>query len=407
MDAIISPKKLNKAAIEALTPSATGNKIVFFPGAVIENTTVPRGFGVRTTAAGVKSFILDYRHKGRQHRITIGRYPDWNAVKAVHRARELRQQIDAGEDPIEERRPSKAAAPVTVADVFNAYLVDPRTKALRSFDQYKSDLQRLAVPIIGSMAIGELKRSHITKMLDTVERENGASAAHLCLAHVRAALNWYALRDDGFVPPFARGMGRINTAQQARSRILSDDEIRAIWPHLDALEKFGAIAKLLLLTGQRRNEVAGMAWAEIEGDTWIVPASRYKTKREHVVPLSKAALAVIEAQTRRNDSRYVFPSQVATSPYVGFDPAKAKLDKLAPLPHWTPHDLRRTARSLMARAGVLDSVAERVLGHVQPGIVSTYNRHAYADEKRDALERLAALVGQIVGNELMPVEVDS
>jgi integrase len=154
-----------------------------------------------------------------------------------------------------------------------------------------------------------------------------------------------------------------------------------------------------------------MSHKEIGGDgIWIIPAERYKTKRPNFVPLSTSALAVIEAQPRFDDCDYVFPSRAKT-PFSRSGKSKAKLDKavlaamktqakkgakVEPIPNWTLHDLRRTAKTLMARAGVRPDISERVLGHVIAGVEGTYDRHSYADEKRDALEKLAAMIERIL-----------
>jgi integrase len=137
---------------------------------------------------------------------------------------------------------------------------------------------------------------------------------------------------------------------------------------------------------------------------------RIKTKQPNFVPLSKAVLAIIEAQPKVEDCDYVFPSQVKT-PFSGFGKSKAALDrgvlvamkkqvkkgvKIEPLPNWTLHDLRRTAKTLMARAGVRPDISERVLGHVIAGVEGIYDRHSYADEKRDALEKLAGTIDLIL-----------
>jgi len=147
------------------------------------------------------------------------------------------------------------------------------------------------------------------------------------------------------------------------------------------------------LTGQRRNEVAGMRRSEIDPDgVWTIPAARYKTKTPHVVPLSAAALAVIEA---RPPGDVVFASTIG-SPFSGFDKPKKALDKATGTVGWTLHDARRTAKTLMVRAGVRPDISERVLGHAMGAIEGTYDRHSYLTEKRDALERLAAELDRII-----------
>jgi integrase len=415
--------KLSEEVIKRLPAPASGNRISYFAGAIIQGAKAPRGFGVRVTAAGARAFVLNYRLRGREHRFTIGAWPDWSALKAVREARTLRQRIDRGENPIDDHTPSPATANVaSLLDEFVArYVRNPKQPLReRTADEYESAFKRLVKPRIGKLGIYEVRRSHIIKMLDEIEDVNGPVAADRTLAYVRKAFNWYATRDDQFNVPVVRGMARIKAKERARTRVLSDDEIRAIWPELTRAGLFGAFIKTLLLTAQRRDEVAQMSRKEIGSDRiWAIPAERYKTKCTNFVPLSKAALAVIAAQPTIDGSDYVFSSRAKT-PFSGFSKSKAALDKavlaaiqrcakkgakVEPIPNWTLHDLRRTAKTLMARAGVRPDISERVLGHVIAGIEGTYDRHSYADEKRDALEKLAEMIERILNR--VPSNVQS
>ena len=266
-------------------------------------------------------------------------------------------------------------------------------------------------PRIGKLGIYEVRRSHVVKMLDEIEDANGPVMADRTLAYARKAFYWYAIRDDKFNVPIVRGMGRVEPKERERTRVLSDEEIRSIWPALANVGTYGSLVKMLLLTGQRHGEVARMTYGEIGADgIWAIPAGRYKTKRPHFVPLSKVALALIEHQQKFDDCQYVFPT-AAKTPYSRSGKSKAKLDKavftamlvqakkgakVEPIPNWTLHDLRRTAKTLMVRVGVPPNISERVLGHVIAGVEGTYDRHSYADEKRDALEKLAGMIERIL-----------
>jgi integrase len=279
----------------------------------------------------------------------------------------------------------------------------------------------LVKPRIGKIGVYELRRSHVAEMLDRVEDEAGPVQADRVRAYLRKALSWYAERDDEFnlSAAFVRVGARANPKERARTRVLSDDELRILWPLLSEAGTFSALLKTLLLTAQRRDEVANMTWTEIGVDgTWTIPAERYKTKRSNHVPLSTAALRVIEAQPKIDGCSYIFPSRTKT-PFSGFGKSKAALDRavhqalqkqmkagedVEPVPNWTLHDLRRTAKTLMARAGVRPDISERVLGHVIAGVEGTYDRHSYADEKRDALEKLAAMIEHILNP--MPSNID-
>ena len=164
-------------------------------------------------------------------------------------------------------------------------------------------------------------------MLDEIEDANGPVMADRTLAYVRKAFNWYTTRDDQFNVPVVRGMGRVKPRERARTRVLSDKEIRTIWPVLEEAGTYGSFVKMLLLTAQRHSEVTRMSHGEIDADgVWTIPAERYKTKRPNFVPLSKAALALIAGQQKFDDFQYVFPTNAKT-PYSRSGKSKAKLDK--------------------------------------------------------------------------------
>ena len=407
-------ERLSEEIVKALPAPSAGNRVTYFAGATVQGAKAPRGFGVRVTAGGARAFVLNYRIRGREHRYTIGAWPDWSALKAVREARDLRQRVDRGENPLEDRAPAPATKSVAdVLDDFMARYVNSKERPLRSADHIASAFERLVKPGIGRLGIHDLRRSHVAEMLDRIEDETGPVMADRTRAYLRKALGWYAERDDqfNFNAAIVRVDPRANPKDRARTRVLSDDEIRILWPVLDAAGTFGALVKGLLLTAQRRDEVASMSRAEIDSDgIWTIPADRYKTKRPNHVPLSRAALAIIEAQPRIDGSDHIFASRAGT-PFSGFGKSKAALDravlaamqkaagagaKVEPLPNWTLHDLRRTAKTLMVRAGVRPDISERVLGHVIAGVEGTYDRHSYADEKRDALEKLAAMIERIL-----------
>ena len=246
---------------------------------------------MRVTAAGARAFILNYRLRGREHRFTIGAWPDWSALKAVREARNLRQRVDRGENPLEDRaQPPETKTVSDVLDDFVTRYVRNKDKPLRSADTIESAFNRLVKPRIGKLGVYEVRRSHIAEMLDRIEDENGPVMADRTRAFLRKALSWYAERDDQFnlTAAFVRVEPRANPKERARTRVLSDEEIRAIWPALAEAGTFGALVKMLLLTAQRRDEAAQMSRKEIGEDRiWTIPAERYKTKRPNYVPYRK------------------------------------------------------------------------------------------------------------------------
>jgi integrase len=213
-------------------------------------------------------------------------------------------------------------------------------------------------------------------------------------------------------------MARTKPKTRARKRILADDEIREVWKALNAADVpacYPAYVRALLLTATRRNEAAGMKSIELEGDLWTIPGERYKTKLDHVVPLTTQAKALIGGKPEgfKGSAWFIFSTTGGDKAFSGYSKAKKELDKeiakrrkaedREPMLRWTLHDLRRTARSLMSRAKVPADHAERVLGHVIGGVRETYDRYEYLDEKREALAQLARLVDFIVHRRIISV----
>src|SRR6476660_5992030 len=166
----MKPGNLSEETIKRLRAPAKGNRVTYFAGAVIQGAKAPRGFGVRVTAAGSRAFVLNYRLRGREHRFTIGAWPDWSALKAVREARDLRKRVDRGENPIEDRTPVPARANVaSMLDDFVTRHVRNNNQPLRSADEYESAFNRLVKPRIGKLSVYEVRRSHVNKMLDEIE----------------------------------------------------------------------------------------------------------------------------------------------------------------------------------------------------------------------------------------------
>jgi integrase len=313
-------------------------------------------------------------------------------------AADAQHALAQGNNPAKAKQTAKIkameTASNTVANVCADYLRREGGK-LRTLSQRTSLLRRLVYPHIGERPITEIKRSEIVAMLDKIEDHNGPRMADVTLAVLRKVMNWYATRADDFVPPFVRGMARQRPADHLRMRVLTDDEIRALWTATEDKTAFSALVRFLLLTSARRNEAAGMKREEVADGVWRLPASRSKTKTEIVRPLSAPALAVLDGLPRINDCAFSFTNN-GRSPIGQFSLPKARLDKASGVTGWRLHDLRRTARSLLSRAGVNADVAERCLGHAMPTIRATYDQHKYLDEMQRAFEALSALVERII-----------
>ena len=421
---------ISEKIVASLPIPAAGNKVHFFSGATLQGKEAPGGFGVRCTAGGSKSFVWFHRVDGKKHLETLGAWEPkaggltaYDAIaKCIERRKAIAKGVDKKGNDVDPR-PERTRAlqdgdkpdGLDVAGLLDRFIERyvEKEAQLRSGDQIKATFDRLVKPAIGKKGIYDLRRSHVVDMLDEIADESGPVMADRTLAYVRKAFNWYATRDDDFSPPIVKGMSRTKPKERNGKRTLADDEIRDLWAALENLDDapacYPAFVKCLLLTATRRNETADMSVTELDGDLWTVPAARYKTKLDHVIPLSAAAAELIRAQAPKKPSKnahFVFSTTDGAKAFSGFSKAKTELDKAIaairerdgrePAANWTLHDLRRTARSLMSRAKVPTDHAERALGHVMGGVRETYDRHEYLDEKRAAFEALATLVSIIL-----------
>jgi integrase len=351
-------------------------------------------------STGVKSFAGRYRHVGTPKKLTLGRWPQLALVAARKDWATALHGLAQGCDPAAAREDAKLKAAEaklnTVANICAEYMGREGCK-LRTSDARASILRRLVYPVIGNRPITEVKRSEIVCLLDRVEDHNGPRMADVCLATLRRIFHWHEKRSDEFRSPIIRGMARQNVAEHRRTRVLDDDEIRALWVATADNAPFSALVRLLLLTSARRGEAAGMKWSEINaGGLWTLPASRSKTGAEIARPLSAAAQALLAELPRIEGSPFVFVSATGHTPITQFSMPKARLEAASGVTGWRLHDLRRTARSLLSRASVNPDIAERCLGHALPAIRATYDRHRYLDEMAHAFEALAALIERIV-----------
>jgi integrase len=302
--------------------------------------------------------------------------------------------VTRGGDPLTDRRKAAAAAENTLQSIAEEYFAGDGA-AQRSHHAQRLVLQRLVYPTLGSKQIDQIRRSDVVRLLDRVAKENGPRQADSVLAFTRKIMNWHARRSDDFRSPIVRGMAKTKPSQRRRQRVLTDDELRAIWRAAETQPSaFGRLVQFLLLTASRRNEAARMRRAEFTGSEWVIPQERYKTGLELLLPLSPAAVRILE-KTPKIGSTFVFTND-GRRPVSGFTKGKAAFDAQCGVTGWRLHDLRRTARSLMSRAGVSADHAERCLGHVMGGIRGTYDRHEFTDEKRKAFEALAGLIERIV-----------
>jgi integrase len=367
-----------------------------------------RGLYVVVQPSGVKSFAIRYRFGGRPRKLTLK--AGITLAAARKEAGDALYEVEKGRDPSTAKRQAKQDQRRAAANTFKAVAEDYLKREavrLRSADWRRQVLERLVYKTLGDRPIGEIRRSEIIQLLDKIEAgelkdkdgdpiKGGPVMADRTLAVIRKIMNWHATRSDDFRTPIVRGMARVKAKERARERTLTDDELRAVWKAAEAAEgPFGRFVQFLLLTAARRNEGARMLRAELAGADWTLPAGRNKTNDDLVRPLSAAALAVLSKVPKLADCEYAFSTD-GKHPISGFSRFKKDFDKACGVTGWTLHDLRRTARSLMSRAGVNSDYAERCLGHVISGVRGTYDRHEYHAEKKAAYDALALQIELIV-----------
>lgn len=256
-------------------------------------------------------------------------------------------------------------------------------------------LRRSFVKLLDAPAVG-LDRSTVVRVLDELAKDGKAPMAGATARYGSALFSWALKRGTITSNPFER----IPVAPTARrDRVLADDEIRAIWNATKGIGSFNAIVRALLLTGQRREEMSGLTWGELDSglSAWTLPAARSKNGKPHLVPLSMQMQTILGAQTRAREIDLVFPGERGV--FSGWSKSKDRLDHRSGVTGWTLHDLRRTVATGLQRLGVRLEVTEAVLNHVagsRAGIVGVYQRHAWAEEKRAALNAWGAHVAALV-----------
>jgi integrase len=389
--------RIAKRAVDALEP-----------GEFIADTEI-KGFIARRLPSGAVTYAFQYRtDDGKRPWISLGRHGNITADEARRLAKKRAGEVADDRDPAAERDAERVITVNTVNAVLDSFIERYlRRNKLRNLVTIESAFNRLVRPVIGDRSIYHLTRKDMAELFDGIEDNNGPVMADRTLAYLRKAFNWQMTRDQAFTSPIIKGMARTKPSERQRQRILDGAEICDLWNALDQLTLrkdvpacYPRYVRALLFTGQRRTTVALAHRNETSGGNWIIPASRMKHKKDHLHPIT-ADLSRLFGQGRG----FLFSSDGGATPFSGYSKAKAALDKkIAELrkadrrkamPHWTLHDLRRTARSIMSRYATPD-IAERVIGHVIGGVRGVYDVYEYADEKRAALEKLAKHVHGIV-----------
>lgn len=365
-----------------------------------------KGLAIRVFPTGKRTWVFRYLFEGVPRRMTLGAYPAMSLAEAREAHGKALADVERGTDPgaqaLNAKRARKAAP--TFQDLLEE-LWDVELKHKKSGAETKRLLAKDVVPAWGRRRVQDITRRDVVLLLDEI-RDRAPVTANRVHGALGRAFNFAAERGIIVDSPCTRIRKPV---EKPRERVLTDEEIRAFWRGLDAVDIYPTTRlalRLVLVTGQRPGEAAGMAWEEINGDWWTIPAGRMKNGIEHRVPLAGLAHEVVEEARRHSEGKqHVFASshKGGAAPITVRSLARSVTrhrEEMGIETPFVPHDLRRTVRTRLAEIGIDDVVAEKVLGHQLQGILKVYNRHGYDQEKRAALMAWENRLRRILGMEV-------
>jgi integrase len=410
-------KRLTDRTLQTLKAAPTGSRYD------VMDTDV-RGFGVRVDDQGRKAFVLITRYPGSSNpsRRVVGEYGVMTLADAREKAREWRKLIAAGTDPrTEEDRQKRAELrrqENSFASVAEAYFADIKRRKLRRAWEVEHEMRREFAAWF-KRPITDISRADVLSVVEAALARDAPWQAHHVLSYASRIFNWAIERGTyglDHSPCERMRPAKIIGLKEPRTRVLTDEELRALW-HAKLPYPLGPLVQLLLLTGQRRTEVAEARWGEFDFDRalWLIPQARMKAGAAHVVPLVPDAIAVLDALPRFEHGDHLFSTTFGAKAINGFSKGKQLIDKAMskqlghPVSPWVLHDCRRTMRTHLSALPVPDLVRELVIGHTKKGLHRVYDQYAYLDEKRHALELWSARLRSIVTPppaNVVPLRVD-
>ena len=390
-------KRLTETAIAKITPPTKGRKDI--------TDSVMQGLNIRVSSTGVKSWCHAYRYGGKQIRMTFGRWPDILLVQARQIVKEHKVELAMGNNPVA-LRDEKIIAELnqeqenrTIADFSAEFIekyVTPHHKRPKDTIRF---IENHILPAFGHKAARDITRKDVIKLLEQIKSSSKPSAANHVLVILRRMYNWAIEQDELEVNPCLNIKKPVPIKE--RERVLSKNEIKGFLLACNEIGyPYGQLCQLLLLTGQRCNEIARLKWEYIDFEERVIriPAENTKAKRGHDVPLSDLAIHILRTIPRFTGPN-IFTSGNGIKPVNGFSKTKKRFeDYFNPRENWRFHDLRRTAATNMAELGVPLHTISRVLNHAEGGVTRIYARHSYLNEKREALNLWADTVENIVGD---------
>ncbi len=350
-----------------------------------------KGFGLRVTAAGARSFILNYRANGRARRYTIGAYPDWSVAAAREEAKSLKREIDLGGDPMGERHEERAAP--TMAELGRRYLAEHAVKKRESSQREdRSILNNLVLPKLGAIKVAEVRHVDVERL----HREISVRAPYRANRMVALLSKMFALAIKWEMRPDNPAKGVERNPEIKRNRYLAPDELQrllaALAEHPD--QRSANAVRLLMLTGARRGEVLGARWDmfDLEAGLWVKPSGHTKQRREHRVPLSAPVRALLMEMRDRAEGPYVFPGKSPDQPLTDIKKTWASVCRKAGVEDARVHDLRHSFASILVSRGASLPLIGALLGHTQVATTARY-AHLYDEPLREAAELVGSAIG--------------
>lgn len=390
------PKALTDSVVKTLKPErgATDWREISDGGC--------RGLRLRLSPTGEKVWALKVTVNGRRVRHTLGAYPALSLSEAREKVREYAAEARAGAAP-EQIDARKKAEVMTLADAHEEYVKAVKASLRSSTVALKEGLFATHVkPIAGNRLIRLIRRADIVEVVGAVAGKGFPTQANRVYSEVMALLRWAESKGyvDGVPSIRKKDLRHHGAAQeQPRARTLTDAELRTLWALAGNIGSLtGDFLRLLMLTGQRRDEVRLMSWEEIDmaEAVWTIPASRYKTGVDHVVPLSGDALAILTGRHAKGATGFVLAGRGEGKPFAGQASAMRRIREKMKGKTFSLHDIRRTVRTGLSRLGVDEVTAEKVIGHMPQGIVKVYDVHDRMAERRAALELWSKHLAQLV-----------
>ena len=380
--------KLTAKAVETIRPTAVRQEI--------PDSLLP-GLYLIVQPTGARSWAVRYRIDSRPRKHTLGPYPAIDSKSARALGTKVLRAAAEGRDPTGERQEQRANSVEKVVAQFLA-THGQRNYRPRTFQEAARLLRQNLVARWGNRPIASITRKQLRDMLEQLVANGTPMLANRAHSIIRKLFGWAVEHEIVAVSPCV-GL-KAPAKESSRDRILTDQELRAVWLAAGQMGVYGSLVRLLILLGQRRGELAGLTWSEVDLDERLISLARERVKndRAHEIPLSPQAIDLIEVLPR-NSERYVL--SLRGGPIGGFGKLKVRLDKTCGVKNWVLHDLRRTVVSGMARLGVNLPVIEKVANHISgsfTGVVRIYQRHDFAEEKKKALELWGAHVESIVSD---------